>query len=36
MIQGTQSWCSMKTWRDGVRREVGSGVRRKGHMHAYG
>ena len=34
MTQGTQSHCSVKTWRDGVGREVGSGGR--GHMYAYG
>ena len=34
MIQGTQSWCSMITWRDGVRREVGGGFRRE-ETHVY-
>ena len=33
-ISGIQSHCSVKTWRDGVGREVGSGGR--GHMYAYG
>ena len=30
MIQGTQSWCSVTTWRDRVGREVGRGLRREG------
>ena len=29
MMQGSQSQCSMKTWRDGVGREVGEGFRRE-------
>ena len=30
MMQGTQSLCSVTTWRDGVGREVGRGFRRAG------
>ena len=32
MKQGTQSWCSGTTERDGVGREVGEGFRIGGHM----
>ena len=34
MTQGTESHWSVKTWRDRVGREVGSGARE--HMYAYG
>jgi len=30
MTQGTQSWGSVTTWRDGVEREVGWGFRMEG------
>ena len=42
MTQGTQSWGSVTTWRDGVEREVGWGFRMegfsgwRGHMYTYG
>ena len=37
MTQGTQSWCSVTPWRDGVGREVGGGFRMEGrHMYADG
>ena len=29
-MRGTQSWCSLTTWKDGVGREVGAGLRREG------
>ena len=29
MMQGTQSWCCVTTWRDRVGREVGGGLRMK-------
>ena len=28
MMQGTQNWCSVTTWRDEMGREVGEGYRR--------
>ena len=34
MMQGTQSWCSIITWKDGVGRVVG-GVFRSGGTHVY-
>ena len=30
MMQGTQGWCPVTTWRDEVGREVGGGFRREG------
>ena len=36
MKQGTQSWCSGTTQRDGVGREVGEGFRMGGHMGTHG
>jgi len=36
MKQGTQSQCSVATWRDRVRREVGRGLRMEGtHVHPW-
>ena len=32
MKEGTQSWCSVTTWRDRVRREV-AGREVQGHTH---
>ena len=38
MKQGTQSWCSGTTQREGVEREVGGvgGFRMVGHMYTHG
>ena len=33
MTQGTQSQCSVTTWRDRVWREAARGFRMKGHMY---
>ena len=35
MKQGTQSWCSETTQRDGVGKKVGKGFRMRGHMHPW-
>lgn len=34
--KGTQSWCSVTSWRDRVGKEVGGGFRWKGHMYNCG
>ena len=36
MKQGTQSWYTGMTQRDGMGREVGGGSRMGGHMYAHG
>ena len=33
--QGTQSWCLVTTWRDGLQREVGGVLGWRGHTYAY-
>ena len=34
--EGTQSWCSVTTWKDGVGTEVGGSSGWRGHMYTCG